>query len=75
MLKTSTVCAKTLLKTADNFTFLTPEAKLVFLQLRQAFTKAFILYHFDPKRSIWIETDTSTYIINAILSQLISESG
>ena len=62
-------------KTLGNFSFLTPEAKLAFSGLRLAFTKAPILYHFDPKRYIWIKTDTSDYIIGDFLSQLTSESG
>lgn len=32
--------------------FLTPKARLVFNQLRQAFTEALILQHFDPERHI-----------------------
>ena len=53
--------------------FLTPGAKLAFTELRQAFLKAPILYHFDPERHIWIETDASGYAIGGILSQLTSE--
>ena len=54
---------------------MTPEAKLAFSRLRQAFTKAPILHHFDPERYIRIETDASGYTIGGILSQLIPESG
>ena len=39
--------------------FLTPGAREAFNQLRQAFTKALILWHFDPECHIRIETDTS----------------
>ena len=59
----------------DNSSFLTSEAKLAFLRLRQAFTEAPILYHFDLKRYIRIETDASDYAIAGILSQLTSETG
>ena len=41
-------------KAVDDSTFLTPEAKLAFSQLRQAFIKALILHHFDPERYIRI---------------------
>lgn len=68
------VTIKTLPKAANNSSFLTHEAKLAFLQLKQAFTKAPISYHFDPKRSIQIETNTSIYTIGSILSKVISES-
>ena len=34
-------------KATDNSSFLTPEAKLALFRLRQAFTKAPILHHFD----------------------------
>ena len=53
--------------------FLTPGAKLAFTELRQAFLKALILYHFDPERHIWIETDASSYAIGGVLSQLTLE--
>ena len=52
--------------------FLTPEARLTFTQLRQAFVEASILHHFDPKSHIWIETDVSGYAIGDVLSQLFS---
>ena len=53
--------------------FLTPGAKLAFTKLRQAFLKAPILYYFDPKRHIRIQTDVSGYAIGGVLSQLISD--
>ena len=53
--------------------YLTPGAKQAFTQLRQAFTKALILRHFDPKYHIRIETDTSGYAIGEVLSQLTSD--
>ena len=50
--------------------FFTPKARLAFTQLRQAFVKAPILYHFDPKSYTWIETDASGYAIDGVLSSL-----
>ena len=52
--------------------FLTPEARLAFTRLRQAFIEAPILYHFNPKSHNRIETDASSYSIGGILSQLSS---
>ena len=52
--------------------FLTPGAKLAFTKLRQVFLKAPILYHFNPKRHIRIETDVSGYGLGRVLSQLTS---
>ena len=51
-------------------TFLNPGAGETFNQLRQAFTKALILQHFDPECHIRIETDVSGYAIGGVLSQL-----
>ena len=53
--------------------FLIPGAKLAFIKLRQAFLKAPILHHFNPKRHIWIETDAPDYAIGGVLSQLTSD--
>ena len=50
--------------------YLTPDAKQAFTQLRQAFTKATILQHFDPEYHIRIKTDASSYAIGGVLSQL-----
>ena len=50
--------------------FLTSKAKKDFNRLRQAFTKASILRHFDPECHIWIETNASGYAIERVLSQL-----
>ena len=50
--------------------YLTPGAKQAFTQLRQAFTKAPILWHFDPECYIQIETNASGYVIGEVLSQL-----
>ena len=54
-------------------TFVTPGARETFNQLRQAFTKAPILRHFDPECHIRIETDASSYAIGGVLSQLTSD--
>ena len=48
--------------------FLTPKARLAFNRLWLAFTKAPILWHFDPEYHIWIETDASGYAIGGVLS-------
>ena len=54
--------------------YLTPNARQAFTQLRQAFTKAPILRHFDLKCHIRIETDALGYAIGGVLSQL-TDSG
>ena len=43
----------------------------MFTKLKQAFLKALIFYHFDPKYHISIGTDISSYAIGEVLSQLI----
>ena len=53
--------------------FLTLRAKLAFIELRQAFVKAPILYHFDLERHIQIEKDVSGYATGRVLSQLTSD--
>ena len=50
--------------------YLTPDARRAFTQLRQAFTEAPILRHFDPECHIRIETDASGYAIGSVLTQL-----
>ena len=56
--------------------FLIRKARLAFTKLRQAFTKAPILYHFDPGRHIRMKTDVSGYAISRVLSQLtLDDSG
>ena len=50
--------------------FLTRGARKAFTELRQAFIKALILYHFDPKRHIRVKTNAFGYAIGGILSQL-----
>ena len=54
--------------------FLTSEARLAFIQLRQAFVKVPILHYFDLESHIRIETDASGYAIGSILSQLSFET-
>lgn len=61
------------MKLADNSKFLTLDAKLAFLWLRQAFTETPILHYFDLERYIQIETDIMEYAIGGIFSQLTSE--
>ena len=51
--------------------YLTPKARLAFTQLRKAFTKTSILWHFAQECYIRIETDTSSYAIAGVLTQLI----
>ena len=55
--------------------YLTPAAKKAFDQLRQAFTEAPILQHFDPERYIRVETNASGYVIGAVLNELTNDSG
>ena len=50
--------------------YLTPGAKWAFTKLKQAFTKASILRHFDPECNIRIKTEASSYAIAGVLSQL-----
>ena len=52
-------------------TFLIPGTKKAFNQLRQVFTKAPILRHFDSECHIQMETDASGYAIERVLSQLV----
>ena len=53
--------------------FLTPNARTAFDHLRLAFTKAPILWYFDPEYYIRIGTDALGYAIGGVLSQLASE--
>ena len=52
--------------------FLTSNVKEAFNRLRQAFTKAPILRHFDPEYHMRIETNESGYGVGEVLSQLTS---
>ena len=64
---------QTPLSTTGEPTFLTPDARNAFNQLRKMFTKAPILQHFDPECHIRIETNASGYAIGEVLSQLTSD--
>ena len=55
--------------------FLTPDTRQAFTQLRQAITEAPILQHFDPKNYIQIKSDISGYTIGSVLSQMTSKTG
>ena len=59
---------------AEEPSFLTPDARQAFTQLRQAFTKAPILQHFDSEHYIQIKTDASGYVISGVLSQMTTET-
>ena len=52
--------------------FLILEARSAFNHLRLTFTKASILWHFDPECHIRIKTNTLDYAIRGVLSQLTS---
>ena len=54
--------------------FLTPNTRQAFIQLRQVFTEAPILQHFDSERTIRIETDVFGYAIGSVLSQMTLET-
>ena len=54
-------------------TFLTLGAREAFHQLKQTFTKALILRHFDLECHIRIETNASRYTIDGVPSQLTSD--
>src|SRR6266566_2610671 len=47
----------------------TTQTESAFQALKQAFTTAPILQHFDPEKSIIVETDASDYVSTGILSQ------
>ena len=48
---------------------LSPEEKGAFQALKDAFSSADLLYHFDPTRQIRIETDASKFGMSGIMSQ------
>ena len=54
--------------------FLTPKARLTFIQLRQMFVETPIFHHFNPECHIWIETNISSYAIGSVLSQFVSKT-
>ena len=45
------------------------EQKAAFKPLKEAFTTASILQHFDYEKAIVVETDTSDYVSAGVLSQ------
>ena len=54
--------------------FLIPEARSAINRLWLAFTKALILWHFDPECHIWIKIDVLGYVIGDVLNQLASRT-
>ena len=48
---------------------LTDSIQGMFRKLYNAFTKVLILAYFNLKQLIWLETDTSGYVIASILNQ------
>lgn len=46
-----------------------PEAEAGFQLLKEAFTSAPMLMHFDPEKAIIVETETSDYVSADLLSQ------
>ena len=62
------------LSKSKNPAFLTANARQAFIRLRQAFTKAPILSHFNSEHHIRIQINASGYAIDGILSQLTSDS-
>ena len=68
--------SKNLSKKTVGSDFFIPGARLAFIELRQAFIKAPIFYHFDSKCHIRIETDAFGYAIGGVFSQLtLDDSG
>ena len=53
--------------------YLTPDAKMTFDQLYQAFTEALILQHFDLEQYIRVETDASGHTIGGVLSEVTND--
>jgi hypothetical protein len=51
-----------------------PEAEHAFQELKNRFTSAPILAHFDPQKSVIIETDASDFALGAVLSQRDQEN-
>ena len=62
-------------RAVDNSSFLTSKATLAFSRLRQVFTEAPNLHHYDPEYHIQIKIDVSDYALDVILSQLTLNSG
>ena len=57
------------LKSGGKNFVITPQFKMAFKCLKNAFTRAPILRHFDPELPIQLETDASDFAIGAVLSQ------
>jgi len=55
-------------KTAKDWEW-TPEAERAFTELKNRFTSAPVLAHFDPKRPVIVETDASDFALGSVLSQ------
>ena len=55
-------------KTTDTWTW-NPEAELAFQELKQRFTSAPILAHFNPQEPAIVEPDASDFALGAVLSQ------
>jgi hypothetical protein len=51
-----------------------PECQKAFEELKEAFTLAPILRHFDPDKPIVVETDASDFVSGGVLSQLDEEN-
>ena len=51
----------------ENQFTLNNKAKEAFKQLKQAFKKALLLTHFNPKAEVYVETDASVVAINGKL--------
>lgn len=69
-IKPSLAKSQLLIEPSSGSSFLTSKARLAFAELRQTSIEALILYHFDIKYYIWVETNTLGYVIDGILSQL-----
>jgi len=52
-----------------------PDHTKAFKTLKNAFTQAPILAHFNPDNPIFVETDASDYVIAAIISQISPDNG
>jgi len=62
-----------LTKKIENWTW-SKEAQAAFEELKERFTSAPILAHFDPTKPVIIETDASDFAIGAVLSQRDEEN-
>ena len=54
---------------------MTQEALNSFNELKQLFSRALMLVHYNPTRRIMLECDASKFAIGAILSQLVETTG